>query len=159
MCCSTSTSLYEPVYFSIDGRLTGTSSDGDDQSTLQTCLIDLSTTDYIGNESHAATLTSFDLIIDGVKQGNSWFAAGLLEGQIGPGRYQFVGSTQFHDDHDGLATMSASGFTRLTLTALNAAATPEPASFAVWSLLGLAFSTASHRRRSRSLTPTNHTTG
>jgi hypothetical protein len=33
------------------------------------------------------------------------------------------------------------------MTALNATATSEPASLAVWSLLGLAFNTTTHRRR------------
>jgi hypothetical protein len=86
-----------------------------------------------------------------VQQGNAGFSAsGLLGGLISPGTYEFYGLTQLHDDHDQAASTVASGFTRLTLTAFNAAAAPEPASLAVWSLLPLAFATASCRRRGHS---------
>jgi hypothetical protein len=138
--------LDEPAFYSIDGRLAGLSHDVGDRSFLEAFLRIATAEDYIGYEYDTAELSIFDLLIDGVQQGNASFTTeGQLNGQLEPGWYFFSGILQLAEDYERTANTDASGFIRLTLTAVNAAAAPEPLSLLVWGGL-LACGTVVHTR-------------
>lgn len=149
--------LNEPVNYLIEGRLTGTSTDPDDLSLVSGKLEQLPSFRFIKGETEYTYSTSFDLQLDGILGANNF---GPLSGTLAPGSYWFVGLTLLRDDLDengilnGLNDMSASGFTRLTLTSLSTAAVPEATTFVVWSLLCMsAVGLGAYRKRTGRLLP------
>jgi hypothetical protein len=127
--------LNESAYYALDGHLRGRSlaKNNQDESGLWVYLINRITGQFVGYEEEYDTNSStIDLLTDGTQQGDYFRNEGQLTGQIGPGEYRFLGLVRLRDNGDGAASIAASGFTQLTLTAVNTVTAPEPLSLLVW---------------------------
>jgi hypothetical protein len=141
--------LHEPAFFSIDGRFSGTMELAGEYASIHTSLRSL-VDGYVRQEVEQSNDEDFDLLIDGVRQGNDSFISYGTEGLIGPGMYEFLADlslTNVDDAQNLVNSMTAEGFTQLRLTAAAANAAPELASASVWLLLGLAVAGLAWRRR------------